>query len=233
MDKRVLESTTIGAEDRRFLQRIEAGIAITADVSRADILLCTLYGNGADPGILVATHGLPNSISSLYRHNAEGRIFPSAEQPLILQALQSGSAGRRQHEVIRSGAPILQEVYPVAGHMGSIIAALVVETTLIAHERQKRRDRQFQLAVRYLVEQCARGGMESAAHLMRFGLYDGVYLVDRNRNVSYMSGIAANMFRAIGIPAVLHDQPLDELEAVDREMVSEAFCHRRMRRRPF
>lgn len=227
MDKRVLESTSITAEDLEFLRRIEAGIPITADVSRADLLLCTLYGGdsdrGQEPSILVAVHGMPYSISSLYRNNAEGRIFPAAEQPLILRALQSGSGGRRPREVISSGAPIIQEVYPIAGHNGSIIAALVVETTLIAHERQKRRDRHFQQAVRYLIEQCARGGMESAARLTRFGLYDGVYLVDRSRTVTYMSGIAANMFRAIGVPAVLHDQPLDVLEAVDREMVREAF----------
>jgi len=224
MDKRVLISSMISPQDIAFLQRIEAGIPITSDISRADVLLCTAEGSGEDCGVLVAAHGLPHSISSLYRTNAEGRVFPADEQPLIVRALQGGSGGRRQREVIRSGAPIIQEVYPIAGHLGTIIAALVVETTLIAHERQKRRDRHFQLAVQYLIEQCAWGGMESAARLTRFGLYDGVYLVDRNRNVSYMSGIAANMFRAIGVPATLHDQPLAELEAVDREMVSEAFA---------
>lgn len=223
MDRRVLESTTIASEDLQFLQRVEAGIAITSDVSRADMLLCTLDGQDEECKVLVAGHGLPHSISSLYRTNAEGRLWTEEEQPLIMRALQSGSGGRHKREVIRSGAPIIQEVYPIAGHSGATIAALVVETTLIAHERQKRRDRHFQQAVQYLIEQCASGGMESAARLTRFGLYDGVYLVDRSRKVTYMSGIAANMFRAIGVPAMLHDQPLDELEAVDREMVSEAF----------
>lgn len=224
MDKRVLLSTTISPQDITFLQRIEAGIPITSDISRADVLLCTAVGSGEDCSVLVAAHGLPNSISSLYRTNAEGRVFPADEQPLIVRALQGGSGGRRQREVIRSGAPIIQEVYPIAGYSGEIIATLVVETTLIAHERQKRRDRHFQLAVQYLLEQCAWGGMESAARLTRFGLYDGVYLVDRSHNVSYMSGIAANMFRGIGVPATLHDQPLAELEVVDRDMVSEAFA---------
>lgn len=222
MDKRVVDSTRLTQEDLRLLQRIEAGIPITADVSRADILLCILHD---DEHIVVAAHGLPHSISSLYRTSAEGRLLPHAEQPLILRALQSGSGGRRRREVIRSGAPIIQEVYPIANRNGAIIAAFVVETTLIAHERQKRRDRHFQQAVQYLLEQCARGEMESAAQLTPFGLYDGVYVVDRTRNVTYMSGIAANMYRGIGVPAVLHDQPLDELEAADREMVSEAFAN--------
>lgn len=71
---------------------------------------------------------------------------------------------------------------------------------------------------------CARGELASAACLTRFGLYDGVYLVDRRRSVIYMSGIAANMYRA-GLPATLHEQPLAELEALDNELVSFAFEH--------
>lgn len=224
MDKRVLESTTLTPDDLAFLQQVEAGIAITSDISRADILLCTLFGERGQQQVLIAAHGLPHSISSLYRTNAEGRMLTADEQPLIMRALQVGSGGRRQHEVIRSGAPVIQEVYPIAGHSDTIIAALVVETTLIAHERQKRRDRHFQLAVQYMIEQCAWGGMASAARLTRFGLYDGIYLVDRSRNVTYMSGIAANMFRGIGVAATLHDQPLADLEVIDREMVSEAFA---------
>lgn len=197
-------------------------MAITADVSRADVLLCTLLPNEE---ILVAAHGLPASISSLYRTSAEGRTAAGDELPLVMRALQSGSGGRRQREVLRNGAPVIEDVYPICNAAGKVFAAFVVETTMIAYERQRRRDRHFQHAVDNLIEMCARGELVSAARLTRFSLYDGMYLVDRNRMVIYMSGIAANMFRAAGLPASLHDQPLAELEKIDNELVDLAFAH--------
>jgi two-component sensor histidine kinase len=216
-----LDALLLEEQDLRLLQRIEAGIHITADISRADLLLCTLRGDGR---ILVVAHGLPHSISSLYRQNAAGRIVNAVELPLVMRALQSGSGGRRQREVLRNGAPVIEDVYPVIGANGQPIAAFVVETTLIALERQKRRDRHFQQAVNYIIEACVRGELESASSMTRFGLYDGLYLADRNRNVVYMSGIAANMFRTIGLPATLHDQPLSSLETIDRDLVDEVFA---------
>lgn len=203
-----------------LLARIEAGMAITADVSRADVLLCTLRPSGE---IRVVGHGMPQSISSLYRENAVGRTLAADDHALVLRALQSGSGGRRQREVLRNGAPVIEDVYPIQGPDGRTIAAFIVETSMIAHERQRRRDRGFQQAVSHILEMCARGELASAARLTRFGLYDGVYLVDRNGTVIYMSGIAANMFRGIGLPATLHAQPLAELELIDINLVEEVF----------
>jgi two-component sensor histidine kinase len=222
MDARVRTCRNIGDEECAHLEAIEAGMAITADVGRADVLLCTLLPDGQ---ILVAAHGLPESISSLYRDNAEGRTASGDDLPLVLRALQSGSGGRRQREVLRNGAPVIEDVYPICNVAGEAYAAFTVETTMIAHERQRRRDRHFQLATRNIIEMCARGELASAARLTRFGLYDGMYLVNRNRSVIYMSGIAANMFRAAGLPASLHDQPLADLETVDNELVDFAFEH--------
>ncbi|MFN3334763.1 MAG: histidine kinase N-terminal domain-containing protein, partial [Caldilinea sp.] len=47
--------------DLELLHKVEAGLSITADVSRADILLCTQL---ARDKALVAFHAIPNSISS-------------------------------------------------------------------------------------------------------------------------------------------------------------------------
>ena len=95
---------------------------------------------------------------------------------------------------------------------------------MIAHERQKRRDRHFRAVVDELLEMCARGEVAGAERLTRFGLYDGIYLVDRTRTVVYMSGIAANMFRTVGLPASLHGLPLASLEKIDADLVERAFA---------
>jgi two-component sensor histidine kinase len=220
-ERRAYDPLHLSERDAALLRQIEASLPIVADVSRSDLLLCTLTPDGH---VLALAHGLPCSISSLYRHHAAGRTFPAEEHPLVVRALRSGSGGRRQREVLHNGAPVIEDVYPVRGEDGRTIAAVVVETNMIAHERQKRRDRHFRAVVDDLLEMCARGEVAGAECLTRFGLYDGIYLVDRTRTVVYMSGIAANMFRTVGLSASLHGQPLSSLEKVDADLVEHAFA---------
>ncbi|MCB0147519.1 MAG: histidine kinase N-terminal domain-containing protein, partial [Caldilineaceae bacterium] len=216
MDSQVNNLPGLSPADLEFLRKIEAGLPITADVSRADALLCTPLSKDR---ALVAFHAIPNSISSLYRSDATGRVLNAEDQPLLFQALNSGSGGRRQREVLSNGAPVIQDVFPVHNHEGKVIGALLIETNMIAHERQRRRNRHFRQAVVWMQEMCARGELETAASISGFSLYDGVYMVDHNRTVVYLSGIAANLYRSIGITPEVRDQPLESLEKTDVDLV--------------
>ena len=118
MDKQVKNCPGLTAADLDLLARIEQGLLITADISRADILVCALL---SPRRALVVSHALPTSISSLYREEATGRTFTEEEQPLIFRALTSGSGGRWQRELIRNGAPIIQDVFPIP-HVNSNVA---------------------------------------------------------------------------------------------------------------
>lgn len=221
MDSRVHQGPGLAPEDLERLRKVEAGLPITADVSRADVLLCTLLDRDT---ALVAVHAIPNSISSLYRKDATGRTFNPEEQPLLFQALRSGAGGRRQREVLSHGAPIIQDVFPIYGRENHVVGAMLVETNMIAHERQRRRNRHFREAVIWLQEMCAGGELDSGGALSGFSLYDGVYLVDRRRTIIYMSGIAANLFRGAGIATEVHEQPLASLEEHDAKLVEEVFA---------
>lgn len=233
MDKQVKNCPGISEADLDLLHRIEAGLPITADISRADILLCTLL---APNRALVVSHAMPSSISSLYRSEVEGRTFTREEQPLIMRVLASGSGGRWQREIIRNGAPIIQDVYPIHGEATShgdtngdtnsssrTIGAFVVETNMLAYERQRRRNRYFRRAVPGVQEMCLHGEIKNADALGRFGIYDGIYLVDQDRQIRYVSGNATNLFRAAGIVRDPHGAHISMLEATDAELVEETF----------
>jgi two-component sensor histidine kinase len=220
MDSRITACPGLSTLDLEQLQRIEAGMPITADVSRADLLLCCLLSPNQ---ALVAQHAMPKSIPSLYRQPAVGRILALDEYPLLATVFQRRRGARRQRELLSSGAPVVQDVFPIYGPEGNLIAALSIETNLIAHERQKRRNRSFRDALRWLQDMCMRGELECGQFLSRFGLYDGSYLVDRNRAIAYMSGIAANMFRSIGLAVDLQGQRVNDLEELDGDMVDEVF----------
>jgi two-component sensor histidine kinase len=204
--------------DRAQIRRIEAALPITADVSRADLLL---YVGLSAATLLVIRHVIPRSISSHYPEEISGRTCPVHQQPLVAQALTHGRGGRRQLEVVSSGAPVLQDVFPVYSPDGVVIAALVVETNLFAYERHRRRDAAFRQAIIWLQTLCMRGDLRDAETLSRFGLYDGVYLVDRSRTIAYMSGVAVNFFRSIGLAVDMEGQQVGELEADDNALVDE------------
>ena len=144
MDKQVKNCPGLTEADIALLTRVEMGVPITADISRADILVCCRL---SEQRALVVSHARPCSISPLYEQPAEGRMFTTTEHPLILQTLTSGSGGRQQREVVRNGAPIIQDVHPIRNEQGMTIAALVVETNMLAYERQRRRNGPFRRAV--------------------------------------------------------------------------------------
>ena len=72
MNSQVANSPGLLPSDLELLRKVEAGLRITADVSRADVLLCTPLSKEK---AIVAFHAIPNSISSLYRKDASGRIL--------------------------------------------------------------------------------------------------------------------------------------------------------------
>ena len=220
MDKRVHDCPDLTEQDIEFLRRVEAGLALTADLSRADILLCTVL---APDAILVARHMSPQSTSSLYGKDATGRVFTPDDQPLLFRTIQGGNSGRGQKEVLPSGAPIIQDCYPIHSEDKRLLGAMVYETNMVAYERHRRRNRLFRQAVRWLQEMCIQGELTQTSELGRFSLYDGVYLVDRNRKVVYMNGIVANMFRSIGIVSDISEQRISTLEPLDEELVEQAF----------
>ena len=66
------------------------------------------------------------------------------------------------------------------------------------------------------------GEIETAEILGGFGSLDGIYLVDEQFCISYMSGIAMNLFRSIGLVADMRGSPISELEEQDEQVVSQA-----------
>ena len=224
MDPQIKQIPNLTDRDIDLLYQIDASLPITADVSRADLLLCCLLSENR---ALVVQHTQPDSISSIYRQNATGRTLTIDEQPLLFRTLRSGTRGHRQRPVVESGAPALQDILPVFNSGGTLIAALLIETNMLEHERHRRRNRSFRRAVRWLQEMCVRGDIENADALMRFGPYDGIYLVSDDRHIAYMNGVATNLFRSVGRMTDMRGQHVSMLEAEDADLVERAIVAHR------
>ena len=207
-------------EDRELLRDVAAGLQITADISRADLLLCCQLSTEK---ALILRHAAPASAASLYRHDLSGSQINRVEQPVVMRTLGGGRGGRMERRVRDSRAPVIQDVFPVYNDYGVAVGALAVEFNMFAYERHRGRSRVFQDAVRTLINMCAQGKLKSAESLSRFGLYDGMYLVDRSRVIRYMSSVADNLYRSAGVAVDVEGQPLSELETMDAEVADYVF----------
>jgi two-component sensor histidine kinase len=129
---------------------------------------------------------------------------------------------RQQRELLPSGAPIAQQVFPIIGQDGQTLALLSVETSLIQVERHRGRHISFRHSIDWLKAMCLRGELASCERLSPFGEWDGVLLVDGQRRITYMSGIANNLYRRLGYMDDLRDWRLNRLGTGDEDMAAEA-----------
>jgi two-component system, sensor histidine kinase PdtaS len=205
--------------EQRLLEQIQQGLTLTADLSRADIMLLVKQKDAAR----VIAQAQPHSIASLYRNTWLGRSLPFDDHPLLAAGLNYGRNGQRQENLLDQGTPVVRQVLPVLSEAGRTIAALQVETNLIAWERQKRRDLPFRRAVEWLQSMELRGDLSSGARLGPFGEWDGVLFVDEGYRIRYVSGIANNLYRRLGYLDDLHGKHIGDLNTKDEVLIRDAF----------
>lgn len=210
--------------DRELLQNIARGMPITADLSRSDLLLV----RPTDPGqFTVVAQAQPRSISSLYNASLVNHILTAKQVPLIAEAMQARSHVHAQRDSLRTGAPVANDVYPIVGSKGTVLAFLSLETSILQLERHRQRNRSFRRAIEWLKWMCMRGDLGAAEALSPFGEWDGVLLVDNQRRITYLSGIANNYYRHLGYTDDLRGKRLSSLNTSDDAMAVAAMETRR------
>ena len=212
MDPKIDQCPDLTAEDVARLRAVEAGMYLTADVSRSDLLLCCLLASNRG---LIARHVMPSSIASLYPQEATGAVF-SEGAALVMRVLHGGRSGSGADQGSR--APIVR--MSIGRQPGRhrdparwLCRPICSRTNAITGDGISSATQSAACCA------CAPGELECAQSLSRFGLYDGIYLVDRTRTVLYMSGISANLFRSAGLTVDVEGQRVADLEPLDEEMV--------------
>ncbi len=226
MDEVVHRCKQLTDEDIAFLTRIEQGLNLLADLSRADVLVyCLLSKERA----VVVAQASPHSILPLYNESLVERQVTAGDEPGVIRSLVEGR--RWVSEVNRESggrgapdraAPIVQEVYPVRRPDGRVIAAVCIETNLIERERHHRRSKVFQRALRRFQEIALAGELRGAERLTPFGEHDGILVIDAQHRIQYVSGIATNLYRKLGYAGDLLKRHIEDLELDDNSPVYEA-----------
>jgi len=206
------------------LARVQAGLGLMADLSRADVLLYVPWKKGK---VRVLVHARPHSIPPVHGVSLNGKVFTGDEQPLVRKALDHRILWRTTRSVYSKGSPVEQRVFQVWDEAGKPIAVLCVETNLIEYERHRRRSKVFQRALRLFQMGVAQGAYPTLDELSPFGEHDGVIAVDLDGRIRYMSGIATNLYRKLGYMGDMIGRTISELETSDAGLVAEALGERR------
>jgi two-component system, sensor histidine kinase PdtaS len=206
-------------DDIAFLKAIEGQIPIVADISRADVLLCS-WRSGGKPAVLA--HARPHSVAAVHSRSMVGRDLDEGQERSLLAALRERLTDFRQ-SATSDGAPIVIQSYPVwRPEQRQIIGTLRIETNLLEYERQRRRARQFRRAALQLQRMAQYGLLIGAEDIGPFGETDGVIVVDRERTIRYISGVGMNLYRRIGYLGGLVGRPLSNLATADDNLARSA-----------
>jgi len=224
MDKDVFRHVDLNQEDVAFLKKLAADLPILADISRADLLL--YCAKGREKAIVVA-QAMPHSVSPLYQEERVGLVFGPSEQQEVLRTLSGKPNPSHVYTVAVRGATVARQVFPVWSRRGKLIAAMAMDSYWLAHERQLRRSKAFQNALRDLRTMVLHGELRGAESLSPFGEHDGIVYVSAERIIRYMSGVAASLYRHLGYRDSLIGRRVNELETVDPYLVNQVLAEQR------
>lgn len=216
----VWEQAGLAAQDRSVLERVASEMPIVADLSRADLLV---FGPSRDGRAPILAQARPHSVPPVHSQLLAGQWLRPSEAPALFSTLRTGRPSRVSHGgMVKEGAPVAQEVYPIRTPEGRIIGVLSQESNLIDHERQRRRAKPFQRAVAALRDSLLKEGLAGAADLSPFGEHDGVLFIDVEGHIQYASGIVSNLYRRAGHQERLLQRAVGDLGTTDAQFLEEA-----------
>jgi len=210
-------------DDFAFLERISRNMPLLADLSRADL---QMYCRSEKDEALVIDQARPHSVPSLYSKSLVGQRVSLKGDAALYRALVQSHSSRQTQGSSQGQAPSVQSIWPLIRD-GMAISALSIETNLLEHERHRRRSSVFRRSLRQLQEMAMTDEIRGIAGLSPLGEHDGILVVDAQRRVQYMSGIATNLYRKLGYQESIIRRRLSTLETSDHPLVSRAMRQRR------
>lgn len=220
----VYPELVVKEEDAELLNKVIAGLGFIADLTKADAFV--YYPVPSKDAVTILAHAKPRSISPLYQEELKGRHVYRAERPLVFRALKYPGYWKGQSYLLGSDAPLMEETFSILGSRGRIAGVLSFESNLLEYERRRRRSQVFQLALHYLHQMARRGLLEKTRSFHPVTEQDGMVVVDDQGIIRYISGVAANLYRKLGILRDLRDTSLSRLPSSDRQLLKVALEER-------
>ena len=210
--------------ERDLLERVQKALPIAADLSRSDVFLFFPEGEY----FCAIMHARSHAMATLYDSRQTGRCLSHTDRSWMWQAVMRGRYDSRILKEIQDvRTEVQQQIWPVLGERGQVIAAVGVFTNAVELARHKRRAQSFQRALAHFFDSLVHGDLRGCEQLPPFTDHSGIIFVDGLWRYRYLSGIAANVYRRMGYLDDLRLRTLDEVAAGDHDMVRQAWEEQR------
>ncbi|MCB0078689.1 MAG: histidine kinase N-terminal domain-containing protein [Anaerolineales bacterium] len=204
-----------------LIDRVIAGMPLLADLERGDLLL---YRQISPTTLQLVAQAAPHSVPPIYAAPLQETTAPVADNPAVAAVIAGRPRAAAPRQLAGHRSPIMQRAYPIRD-AGQPVAVLVVEKSLVEHERHAVRRRPFRAALRDLHNMVTEGEGAALAALSPFREVDGILLVDKRGQITYVSSLGSYLFRQLGYSEELIGQSIDRLESADKALVRRAFDH--------
>lgn len=119
------ELTALGEEDIRRLEALEETLQLTADLTGSDVFIDCMLRDGT--AAVVVAEAKPLSEQSAYCQAVAGKLAAPDKEPAVFHAFASGMPVRDLKAITQENRSVKQDVVPVRGEKGQVIAVLIRE----------------------------------------------------------------------------------------------------------
>lgn len=144
------ELTLLEETDIAVVERLAEQLPVMAELSRADVFIDCLGKDGGSA--IVVAQGRPSSAPSLYARDIVGEAALERNEPGVFQAFATGVPVTDARGVSQEGVPIRQNVVPVFGERGGVIAVLIQEQDITEMVEQRQSIEALERTNAYMTE---------------------------------------------------------------------------------
>lgn len=218
----------LSGERKRHLEQLIAEWHILADFCFSDLLLFVPVDDATERFVVVG-QVRPSTSQTLYRTDLIGEEYAETERPLVFRSYRLGQIIDGEH-LVEHLREVIREVCIPVRLDGQVIAVLARETPRVIGRSPGELERVYAGIFNDFARMISQGDypfeqMDSGSdELPRVG--DGVFVLDAEARISYISPNAVSALHRIGVHANTEGMTLAEL-GLDDEMVRQAFDVRR------
>ena len=117
------EYTSLWDADIRRLEDLERTLQLIADLTGSDVFIDCMLRDGS--AAVVVAEAKPLSEGSAYNYAVAGKMAPPDKEPAVFHAFTSGMPVRDLKAVTQENQLVKQDVVPIRGERGQIIAVLI------------------------------------------------------------------------------------------------------------
>jgi two-component system, sensor histidine kinase PdtaS len=195
-------------EGRALLERIAPNLNLLADLLHADVLLFARSRGQVE----VLTHAQPEPMPSVYQQALTGRRLRPEQCVAVARVLHQGRPRHQVNGAVVGGVPIVREIFAVQDSRQRVVAALVTETAVMEHDRQRKRSAIFRRSMSRVRDLVVQGRLSGGENLGRLSVQDGMMVIDASGMIRYVTAVAENLYRLLGYTDSLVDAQLSELD---------------------